>query len=97
MNQEPRLDQSATAAPSKALPGARCGVGGAVEPRLAAKNLKALDRILCLPLDPAPSPGGDRFTYTIMMKNNDGSNLAVIKVPEDQMPDALASIPQIKL
>jgi hypothetical protein len=58
---------------------------------------RELDRIVQRPPEPTPSPGADRFMYTIVVKNDDGSNRVVIRVPEDKMPDALASIPQIEL
>ena len=65
--------------------------------KLNTVQRRALDRIVRLPPDPTPSPGTDRFMYTIVLQNDDGSNRAVIKVPEDKMPDALASIPQTEL
>jgi hypothetical protein len=58
---------------------------------------EALDWIVRSQPDPTPSPGADRFMYTIELKNDDGATHALIKVPEEQMPDVLASIPELKL
>lgn len=58
---------------------------------------EALDRIVRSHPDPTASPGADRFMYTIELKNDDGSTQTSIKVPEEQMPDVLASIPVLKL
>jgi Emfourin len=65
--------------------------------KLSPAQREALDRIVRLPPDATPSPGADRFMYAIVLKNDDGSIKVVIKVPEDKMPDILASIPQIEL
>jgi len=64
---------------------------------LTAAQRDALDKLVRSSPDPTPSPGYDRFTYTVQLKNDDGSEHLKVTVPEDKMPDTLAQISKIPL
>ena len=55
----------------------------------------ALQGLLHSPPPPTPSPGADRFHYTITVEDENGTRR--LEVPEHAMPQALASIPVIRL
>jgi hypothetical protein len=54
----------------------------------------ALDNLLRSPPKPGQSPGADRFRYKVQLL--DDSLKQELEVPEDAMPDELASIAKIK-
>jgi hypothetical protein len=62
---------------------------------LTPAQRKALDDLVRAPPSPARSPGADRFHYKIVLTEETGRQ--EFEVPEDRMPDALASIPRIEL
>jgi hypothetical protein len=62
---------------------------------LSPAQRKALDALVKAPPKPGPSPGADRFRYKVQLVDETGKR--EFDVPEDAMPDVLASIPEIKL
>jgi len=62
--------------------------------QLSQKQREALEKLLCAPRA-APSPGADRFRYKVRV-TGDGAPRE-IEVGEDEMPEALASIAEVKL
>jgi hypothetical protein len=70
-------------------------VGERDESELTTAEHDALTELLRSPPNPAPSPGADRFRYKITIEDQNGTR--VLDIPEDAMPEALASIPKIKL
>jgi|tagenome__1003787_1003787.scaffolds.fasta_scaffold20773549_2 hypothetical protein len=69
-------------------------VGECDTKNLSPDQQKALDELLKSPPQPTPSPGADRFRYKVEVTDDSGKR--EIDVPEDAMPDELASIPQIE-
>jgi hypothetical protein len=70
-------------------------VGERDDADLSPAQRAALDRLLKSPPSPAASRGADRFQYKIQVTDDSGKH--EFDVPEDAMPDELASIPEIKL
>lgn len=61
---------------------------------LAPAQRQALDALVKSPPKPRASPGADRFRYKVQLIDESGKK--EIEVPEDDMPEALASIPKIE-
>lgn len=74
----------------------RLAVGERELHELTARQRRALDALVKSPKRSAPSPGADRFHYKIVV-TDDGGGTRTFDVGEDDMPEALASIPQLDL
>jgi hypothetical protein len=62
---------------------------------LTTAQRQALDGLVKTGGPAKPSPGADRFHYKVTLTDDEGTR--AFEVPEDQMPQALASIPKIDL
>ena len=61
---------------------------------LSPVQRNALDELMKLPPNPGRSPGADRFQYKVQLLDSGAKR--EFEVPEDAMPDELASIAKIE-
>jgi len=64
--------------------------------QLSQAQREALEKLLRAPRAPSPSPGADRFRYKLSLSGADGQPCE-LEVGEDEMPEELASIAEVKL
>jgi hypothetical protein len=62
---------------------------------LSPVQRNALDELMKAPPNPGGSPGADRFQYKVQLLDSGAKQ--EFEVPEDAMPDELASIAKVKL
>jgi hypothetical protein len=73
----------------------KMAVGEREMSELSPAQRQALDKLVKSPPTYSPSPGADRFRYTVQLLDESGKQ--EFEVSEDAMPDVLASIPKIGL